>query len=391
MSGKFGIRGASAIVGIGQTPYYARGRSPDSEMKLCLRAIVAACDDGGIDPRDIDGFASYGAEHNSGPHLMRALGTTELRWSSLVWNGGGGGMAAAVGLAAAAIATGQANNVVVYRAMAEADGGRLRTAVAEDHFGLQYTVNGLDSPAQICALRTQRLLEVDGVPRSAMQAMARAAYFHAQQNPAAVGRGTVLDEATYDNSRWVSEPFRLYDCSRENDGAACVLLTSADRARDLSKHPAFVLAAPMGSPGGWGDVGESVTPYTSGGFGVVADRVWQESGYTPSDVAVAQIYENFTGPGVAAIIDHGFCTAEQAGDFLTFENLIAPSGRLPVNTSGGNLADGFVHGMGLVLEAVRQIRGESCNQVPAVGLSLVTGGPTSMIASSALLGTEQTL
>jgi acetyl-CoA acetyltransferase len=360
-------------------------------MKLCLRAIVAACDDAGIDPRDVDGFVSYGAEHNTGPQLMRALGTRELRWSSLVWNGGGGGMAGAIGLAAAAIATGQAQNVVVYRAMAESDGGRLRTAVAEDHFGLQYTVNGLDSPAQICALRTQRLLEADGIPRSAMRAMARAAYFHAQQNPSAVGNGTVLDEARYEASRWVSEPYRLFDCSRENDGAACVLLTSATRAHDLSAHPAYVLAAPMGSPAGWGDVGESVTPYTSAGFGEVAQRVWRESGYGPHDVAVAQIYENFTGPGVAAVIDHGFCTAEQADEFFVYDNLIAPSGRLPINTSGGNLADGFVHGMGLVLEAVRQLRGDSCNQVPSASLSLVTGGPTSMVASSALLGSEETL
>ena len=123
----------------------------------------------------------------------------------------------------------------------------------------------------------------------------------------------------------------------------------------------------------------------------MARRLWAESGYGPRDVDVAQIYENFSGLGVAAIIDHGFCAAEDAGSFLTFENLIAPSGGLPINTAGGNLAEGFIHGMGLVLETVRQLRGTSPNQVPDVALSLMTGGPGDQVVSSTLLGTEATL
>ena len=101
------------------------------------------------------------------------------------------------------------------------------------------------------------------------------------------------------------------------------------------------------------------------GFRAVARRLWAESGYGPEDVDVAQVYQNMTGMGVAAIIDHGFCTAEEAGELLTFENLIAPDGRLPVNTSGGDIAEGFVHGMGLVTEAVRQIRGTSATRCRA--------------------------
>lgn len=123
----------------------------------------------------------------------------------------------------------------------------------------------------------------------------------------------------------------------------------------------------------------------------MARRLWAESGYGPSDVDVAQIYENATGMGVAAIIDHGFCTADDAGAFLTFDNLIAPDGKLPANTSGGNLAEGFVHGMSLVTEAVRQIRGTSVNQVPDAAPSLMTGGPGDSVVSSALLGSADTL
>lgn len=385
------LRGVTAVVGLGQTPYYKRGQSPDPEPKLALRAIVEACGDAGVDPSAVDGFVSYGSERNSGPRLVSGLGTRELRLSAIVWSGGGGGIPGALGVAAAAVATGQAENVVVYRAMAEADGGRLRDAVAEDHIGPQYTANGIDSPAQICALRTQRMLEIDGVPRSTMRAMAQAAYHHAQRNPEARGRGVELDDETYDSARLISEPFRLFDCSRENDAAAAVLVTSAERAADLVERPAYVLAAPMGTPEGWGEIEENLTPYTSGGFRSVARRLWQESGYGPSDVDVVQVYENFTGPGVAALIDHGFCTAQDAGEVLVLNNLIAPHGGLPVNTSGGNLAEGFIHGMGLVVEAVRQIRGTSVNQVPDAALSLVTGGPASMLVSSALLGSGRTL
>ena len=109
------------------------------------------------------------------------------------------------------------------------------------------------------------------------------------------------------------------------------------------------------------------------------------------DVDVAQVYTNFTGPAVAALIDHGFCTIESAGEFLTVDNLIAPNGQLPINTAGGDLAEGFIHGMVGAAEAVRQIRGSSVNQVPGASLSLLTGGPAAPLVSSALFGSADTL
>jgi hypothetical protein len=378
------------VVGIGQTPYYKRGTSPDAELKLCLRAIVAACEDAGIDPRDVDGFVSYGSERNDGQRMMPALGTREMRFGALTW-AHGGGIPGALGIAATAIITGQAETVVVYRAMAENSGKRLRLAVAQDDTAAQHLVNGLDAPVQRCAMRTQRMLEADGVPASTMEALALAAYRHAASNPGAVGRDAALDADKYRDSRWISEPYRLFDCSRENDAGVAVVMTSARRAADLAQEPAYLLAAPMGCAAGWGPLEENFEPYSSAGFGSVARRLWSESGYRPSDVQVAQIYDNFTGVAVAAVIDHGFCSAEDAGEFLTLENLLAPSGRLPVNTSGGNLAEGFIHGMGLVTEAVRQVRGTSTNQVPGAALSLMTGGPTDTVVSSALLGSRATL
>ncbi|HEY9564906.1 MAG TPA: hypothetical protein VIR30_14165 [Nocardioides sp.] len=120
--------------------------------------------------------------------------------------------------------------------------------------------------------------------------------------------------------------------------------------------------------------------------------MWQQAGLKPSEVDVAQVYENFSGPAVASLIDHGLCPSGQAaGDFMTVENLTAPSGSLPINTSGGNIADSFINGMGLSVEAVRQIRGTSTNQVAGAETSLFIGGPMAPLVSSVLFGADTTL
>lgn len=385
-----GLRGAAAVVGIGQTPYYKRGTSPDSEMKLALRAIVAAAEDAGLDPAEIDGFVSYGSERNTGQKLMPGLGTRSLRFAGLAWTHGGG-IPAAVGLAAMAIHAGQAEVVVVYRAMAEGSNQRLQVAVTQDDTPAQFLANGIDMVLQRSAMRTQRMIEHEGVPRETLEAIAQAGYHHAQRNPQAVGYGTPLSHDAYEASRYISEPYHLFDCSRENDGAAAVILVSADRARTLKQTPAYLLSCPMGASATMGSREDNHEPYTSVGFIDLAKRMWRESGYGPEDVDVAQIYENFTGMAVGTMIDHGFCTAETAGDVLRLDNLVAPDGGIPINTSGGNIADGFIHGMGLVLEAVRQIRGTSTNQVPGAKLSMMAGGPGDSVTSTALFGSEATL
>lgn len=385
------MRGAAAVVGIGQTPYYKRGTSPEPELKLAIRAITQAADDAGIDVRDIDGFVSYASERSDPAKLMPALGTRECSFASLVWFHGGG-LPATLNIASQAIMSGQADIVAVYRSMAEGSSQRLRVIVAQGDTSSQYLVNGLDSPAQILALRAQRMLEFHGVPQSAFYATVRASYYHAQNNPHAYGRNVEMNDEVYAHARMISEPYRLYDCSRENDGAACVLVVSAERAKDLKQTPAYILSAPMGTMEGGGALEENWRPYYStAGQAELAERLWRESGYGPKDVDVAQVYMNMNSMGIGAMIDHGFFTMEQAGEFCTFENLTAPSGKLPINTSGGDLGEGFIHGMGLIPEAVRQIRGSSTNQVPAAKLSLVTGGPGDLMSSTALLGSAETL
>ncbi|EME50610.1 nonspecific lipid-transfer protein [Rhodococcus ruber BKS 20-38] len=392
------LRGAAAVVGIAER-HYRRGEASHSEKRMTLEVILEACADAGINPREIDGFVSYAGGANDGPIIGGALLIDELRWSNMMWGGGGGSVAAAITNAATAIATGQAECVVVYRAMTQADTGRL--GYAKYHYGSHFLAHGIGSPAQICAMRTQRMLEHGGVPRSAMRSLVLASYQHAQNNPTAQGYGRPLDKDSYENSRLIAEPFHLFDCSRESDGAVALVLVSAERAKALRPDPAYLLSGAQGAPGGYSelidnDLGEQ---YMSAGFGPanngkpgVAERLWAGAGLGPDDVDVVQVYENFSGPAVAALIDHGLCPpGEAAGTFMTVDNLTAPNGKLPVNTSGGNLADSFINGLNLAVEAVRQIRGTSTNPVAGAKTSLFIGGPMAPLVSSVLLGHEDTL
>jgi acetyl-CoA acetyltransferase len=218
-----------------------------------------------------------------------------------------------------------------------------------------------------------------------------ACYHHAANNPDAVGHRRAFDHDTYADARWVAEPLRLFDCSRENDGAAALVLTASDRAADLVERPIALLAAVHGSAPGWGNRWENEPDYWGAGFATVAPQLFAAADLTPGDVDVVQVYENFSGPAVAALIEHGLCTLDNAADVLTIENLTAPSGGLPINTSGGNIAEGFVHGMHLAVEAVRQLRGESTNPVPGAQVCLLTGGPMAPLVSSALFGVPDTI
>ncbi|AZG47699.1 thiolase C-terminal domain-containing protein [Gordonia insulae] len=394
MSG-IALRGTTAVVGVSEL-HYKRGEAPHGELRMTLEAVVSACTDAGISPRELDGFVSYAGGGHDGATIGGALGVHDVRWSNMMWGGGGGTVAAAINNAAVAIAAGQAECVVVYRSMSQDDTGRL--GYAKYFYGSHYLAHGIGSPAQVCALRTQRLLEHDGVPREAMRALVLAAYRHAQNNPTAAGYGKPLDEETYDASRMIAEPFHLFDCSRENDGAVALVLVSAERAKTLRSDAAYVLAGAQGAPGGYSSIIDNDDLYTSAGFAGrperpgVADRLWAAAGLGPDDVDVVQVYENFSGPAVAALIDHGLApTGPAAGSVLTVDNLSAGLGKLPVNTSGGNIADSFVNGAGLAVEAVRQIRGTSTNPVEGARTSLFIGGPMAPLVSSTLFGHHDTL
>ena len=388
------LRGRAAVVGIGETTYYKRGQAPTAEFKLALEAIVKACEDAGIHPRDIDGFASFSNDRNDPAQLSAALGCRELRFSNMQWGGGGGGGSAAVGNAAAAIASGTAECVVVFRALAQGQFGRygLGAQSAEVSGHAAHTVPyGLLSPAQMFAMKVQRFMHDHGVSQDALRAIALASYHHAQSNPRAVMFGRPLDEASYDASRWITEPFHLYDCCLENDGAAALVLVNAERAKDFKHEPCYLLAAVGGSDYRAGASVHNAADYASATFKTVAPRLYRMAGLGPSDIDVLQSDENFTGGVLMSIVEHGFCKPAECNEFFKLDNLLAPDGDLPLNTSGGNLAECYMHGLGLNLEAVRQIRGTATAQVPRVEASMVISGPMVTPVSSCIFGSAATL
>jgi acetyl-CoA acetyltransferase len=389
-----GIRGAVAVAGVGESEYYKHGRSPDREFVLTIKAILAACEDAGISPKSLDGFVSFADDRNSGIRVANALGVREMRWSTMQWGGGGAGGAGAVQQAAAAVAAGFAERVVVYRGLSQGEFGRFGAALprrAQDSLRVAY---GANTAGEWSAPRMMRYFHETGIDPTAQRAVSLASYHHAQQNPRAVMHGRPLTEEKYDESRWIVEPWRLYDFCQENDGAAALIVTSAEHARDLTDTPAYLLAAAQGSGPRGGAFIEGVydSPvFATAEFRPVARRLFEMAGLAPADVDVAQSYENFSGAVVVSLIEHGFCTPEEAGEFFTVENLTAPHGRLPLNTSGGNLAEAYIHGLELCLEAVRQIRGDSPNPVPGAKVSFVSSGPMVVPASNALFGTEEAL
>jgi len=370
-----GLRGKVAAVGVGRLQY-KRGRSPYNEKTLLIRAIVEACEDAGVDPADVDGFVSYGDDrHNEPPRLVAELGTKELRLSTQIWGGGGTGLTHAMEVAAAMIAVGHARNVIVFRALAQGNTGRMGAAVMDHMVNDHYTGAGIGTPAQFLALRARRIIEEHKVPASAVEALIRADYYHASNNPEAVAYGQDFTIEDYRNSRMVAEPFRLFDCSRENDGAATILLTSSERAKDMRQKPVYIIGAEYGLGKGRGELYENDPDYASNGNDVAANRLWERTGLTIDDMDCCQVYENFSYLGLTALVEHGFSSWENLAENFTFENLIAPGGKLPVNTSGGHLAEGFIHGMNVSIEAVRQLRGQSSNPVPGARTCLLIGGP----------------
>jgi acetyl-CoA acetyltransferase len=388
------LRGRVAVIGIGETDYFRHGASPGTEFKLALKAILAACDDAGLDPRNVDGFASYSEDRNDASRLAAALGTRRLRAATMQWGGGGGGCCAAVANAAASIVAGLADCVVVFRALAQGQYGRfgqttgVDTISGEKAYLMPY---GVLAPPQRFAMRVRRYMHEHGVSQEALRAIALASYHHAQSNPRAVMHGKPLDETKYDASRWIVEPFHLYDCCMENDGAAALVLVPAERASEFRNKPVYLLGAAVGSGYRAGAIPHNSPLYAGASFDTVAPDLYRMAGLGPSDVDVVQCYENFTGGVVMALAEHGFFRPEEANDFLTVENLIAPSGRLPLNTSGGNLAECYMHGFELVLEAVRQVRGVSTSQVQRNDVAMVIGGPMVSPVSNLLLGSEATL
>ncbi|OWY80010.1 lipid-transfer protein [Rhodococcus sp. BUPNP1] len=385
-----GLSGAAAIVGIGATDFSKD--SGRSELRLAAEAVRAALDDAGLTPADVDGLVSFTMDTNTEVAVARSVGIPRLKFFSRI-HYGGGAACATVQQAAMAVATGVADVVVAYRAFNERSGaryGQVNTALAaqvnssgtDNAFSYPH---GLSTPASFVAMVAQRYIHVSGATSADFGAVAVADRAHAATNPKAFFHGKPITLEDHQNSRWIAEPLHLLDCCQESDGGVAIVVTSAERAKDLKQTPAVIAAAAQGS----GPDQYIMTSYYRDGLtglpemGIVGDQLWEQAGIGPQDIATAVLYDHFTPYVLMQLEELGFCGRGEAKDFVA--DGIQVGGRLPINTHGGQLGEAYIHGMNGIAEGVRQIRGTAVNQVDDVDHVLVTAGtgvPTSGLVLS---------
>jgi 17-hydroxy-3-oxo-4-pregnene-20-carboxyl-CoA lyase len=379
------LRDRAAIIGIGHTQFSKQ--LGITEHRVACEAIAAAIADAGLAPKDIDGIVRYDIETNTELAIIYSLGIPHLRFFAGVTSGGGA-VCGTIVLAAMAIATGQAHNVVCFRARnrgkrsvsgpAKFGGGRpweKAPALLTDFY--QYHIPfGLVTPAQEMALIYRRHMHEYGTTTEHFGHVAVAQRAHAARNPHAVMR-TPLTLTDHQQSRWIAEPLRLLDCCLETDGGCAVVVTSAERARDAPQRPAYILAGAQAE----GPIHIQLADYfqhwkEATGGRAVATQLYGMAGVTPSDIDAAMFYDHFSPAVLLSLEDYGFCQPGESGPFAAAGNLAWPHGTLPVNTHGGSLSEAFIHGYNHVLEGVRQIRGTSTCQVQNAELVLVTSSNT---------------
>ncbi len=347
------IRDQVAIVGIGCTEFSKN--SGVSTLTLGTQAILAALDDAGVEASELDGLATFRVGDSVLPAILaQALGIKDLRY--YVDQFGGGSVShSIVGQAALAVHAGIADYVVCYRALnARSEfrmGGTGRPLV--DAVETQYQAPyGYFTPPQQYAMAARAHMERYGTTEAQLGRIAVTQRAHAVENERAMMREPIgLDD--YFASRWVVEPFRLFDCCLETDAAVAVLVTSAERARDLRQIPVLISSASWGS-GQTLYSNEQPDP-TLTSAAKMAPRLFEMAGVSPGEIDVAQLYDCFTYSVLVQLEDYGFCKKGEGGPFVE-SGATALGGSLPVNTHGGFLSEGYVHGLNHVYEAVSQLR-----------------------------------
>lgn len=373
----------AAIVGLGETEL-ARdiGRS---ERRIAAEAVKAALDDAGMAAAEVDGVVCMNIDSTDETELNRNLGFGELGFFAQL-PGGGAGAAGLVGLAAMAIATAQAEAVVVYRSRRRASGPRPWTTGKHFHEGAPWMVPyGLVRPVDEMAVWARRYLWAHGTTREQLGSVALTFREHAQGNPRAQMEGRPLSMEDYLGARWISEPLCLFDCSLETDGAVAAVVTSLARAADLRQPPAVVQAWAQGISADYQPMLNAwaedplVQPSDA-----AAPRLWARAAVGPSDVDVAQIYDGFSPMVLKTLESYGFCKGGEAGDMIQAGELRWPGGSLPTNTSGGALSEGNIHGMNHIVEGVRQIRGTAGRQVAGAEVCFVSSAAIGQTSSLVL-------
>jgi acetyl-CoA acetyltransferase len=372
----------AAIVGIGRTAYSRN--SGVTTLALAREATLNALDDAGLSIADVDGMSTFQIADSVGTGVLAySLGLDGLYWNS---DTGGGGNVAAQVVADAfwAVEAGACDVAVVYRALNSRSGKRFGTyadpvagsapggGVLRLGGGQQFTApHGYMVPGQWFAMWARRYFETYGASNDDLGAIVLQYRAHAANNPHALAR-TPLTLEQYHASRWITEPFHLYDCALESDGACALVVTTLERARDLKHRPVRMLGhvgytGKAGQTDYWDDMNSMYSAF-------VAPRLWDRTGLKPADMDFACLYDCFTYTALATTEDYGFCGKGEGGDFYR-NGRATYGGDIVINPHGGLLSEAYIHGLNHSYEAVAQLRGDAdARQVKDANLCLVSAG-----------------
>ncbi|HEX2314343.1 MAG TPA: thiolase family protein [Thermomonospora sp.] len=364
----------AAIAGLGMTELgRVYGRSP---RRLAADAVRRAATDAGLRTADLDGLiVSHGMGGSPGIELADTLGLRDLRLLTQM-NAFGATAGAMVSYAAMSVSSGAASAVACVFADAplrprqSAGSAYHRDAREWYGFGGMTAALGFRSVNALYALAAQRHMARYGTTGEHLGAIAVSTRQWAAMNPLAQMREPItLDD--HRDSRWVAEPLHLLDCCLVSNGAIAVVVTSADRARDLARPPVHVWGWGQGHPGHRRERGSEFGLTT--GAAVSGPIAMKMAGVTVEDIDIAQLYDCYTYTVLVSLEDYGFCPKGEGGPFAA-SGALGPGGSLPTNTGGGQLSAYYMWGMTPLSEAVIQARGDGGErQVAKNDVILVSG------------------
>lgn len=376
-----------AIVGVGESE---RSRnSGTTPLHMALDAARSALKDAGLNAKEVDGFMSYNENDSCTSHeLATYLGVRPTYVKDI--HGGGSSTEMLIGDAVGLIEAGILNTVLIFRSMNGSSGqqvGRgynpdmLQSALPGGSYIIPY---GSASPSQWFGMFATRHMYETGITKEHLGHVCTSFYEHAGRNPKAFLHGKPLTMEKYLETPDISYPFNIHDSCLELDEANAIIVTSAERAKDCKSKPVYIMGMSSREchPHAhyWSDLTQVASDY-------VAPKVYESAGVKPEDIQVASIYDCFSWVVLRQLEAYGFAPRGEVGNFVAEGNL-RMGGKLPTNTAGGMLSEGYTHGMNNVLEIVRQIRHEykgTDRQVEGCEIGLCTGWSGPDIAGAMIL------